>query len=254
MATSIGAQLYTVREYCKTSPDFAATLNKLRKIGYQAVQVSAVGVKDGKEVARILDGEGMVCAATHQNLQQLKDTAACLDYHQTIKCKLTAIGGYFNQEGFTVQNCSDFARDLSQAADNLSKGGLAVGYHNHSHELAKLENGQLMIDLLLEKLSKSVWFEIDTYWITHGGGDPAAWIERLAGRLPAVHLKDMSITFAREQKMSEVGSGNLNWPRILQACKSAKVHWYLVERDAGDLDPFESLKISYNNLRAMGLS
>jgi sugar phosphate isomerase/epimerase len=111
-----------------------------------------------------------------------------------------------------------------------------------------------MIDLLLEKLSKSVWFEIDTYWITHGGGDPAAWIERLAGRLPAVHLKDMSITFAREQKMSEVGSGNLNWPRILQACKSAKVHWYLVERDAGDLDPFESLKISYNNLRAMGLS
>ena len=53
--------------------------------------------------------------------------------------------------------------------------------------------------------------------------------------------------------MCEVGSGNLNWPRILDACRRAGVEWYLVERDSGDLDPFDSLKVSLDNLRAMGL-
>lgn len=54
--------------------------------------------------------------------------------------------------------------------------------------------------------------------------------------------------------MCEIGRGNLNWPRILQSCKAAGVEWYLVERDSGDLDPFESLKISYEQLRSWGLN
>jgi hypothetical protein len=53
--------------------------------------------------------------------------------------------------------------------------------------------------------------------------------------------------------MCEVGSGNLNWPAINAASSSAGVEWYLVERDSGDLDPFESLEISVRQMREMGL-
>jgi sugar phosphate isomerase/epimerase len=53
--------------------------------------------------------------------------------------------------------------------------------------------------------------------------------------------------------MAEVGEGNLNWPAILQACREAGVEWYAVEQDECQRDPFESLKISYDNLKAMGL-
>jgi len=35
--------------------------------------------------------------------------------------------------------------------------------------------------------------EIDTYWIQHGGGNPVAWIARMNGRMPVIHLKDMAI-------------------------------------------------------------
>lgn len=37
---NIGAQLYTVREFCKTLDDFALTLKKVADIGYRTVQVS----------------------------------------------------------------------------------------------------------------------------------------------------------------------------------------------------------------------
>ena len=54
-----------------------------------------------------------------------------------------------------------------------------------------------------------------------------------------------------EQVMAEIGEGNLNWPDILQACRDAEVEWYAIEQDVCRRDPFESLKISYENLRAM---
>ena len=71
--------------------------------------------------------------------------------------------------------------------------------------------------------------------------------------MPVVHLKDMVIQGRREQVMAEVGEGNLNWPAILDACREANVEWYAIEQDICQRDPFESLAISYKNLRAMGL-
>jgi len=94
---------------------------------------------------------------------------------------------------------------------------------------------------------------LDTYWIQHGGGDPVAWIRKMTGRMPVVHLKDMVIING-EQAMVEVGEGNFDWSAILHTCKEAKVEWYAVEQDVCQRDPFESLKISYENLKAMGQS
>jgi sugar phosphate isomerase/epimerase len=65
----------------------------------------------------------------------------------------------------------------------------------------------------------------------------------------------MAVTPEREQRFAEIGEGNLNWPAILAAAAESGVEWYLVEQDrCYNRDPFESLDISYRNLRAMGLS
>ncbi len=259
MASQVGAQLFTLREHCKTPSDFAETCERLRHIGFEAVQVSALGFDDAAEIKRILDDHGLRCAATHRTVDHLRETDAALDWHRTLGCELTAIGG-FGFGGATRRQWLDFIADFNRVAQRLEAAGLHVGYHNHSHELAPLTDDPASIrpddtalHLLLAELDPAVWFEIDTYWIAHGGGDPAAWIRRCQGRLPAVHVKDMTVTPTREQKMCEVGSGNLNWPAILEACREAGVQWYLIERDRGDLDPFESLRISLENLRAMGV-
>jgi len=250
----IGAQLYTLRDHLKTPPEMAKTLARVRKMGYEAVQVSGLGAVETKELAKMLDGEGLACAATHVGLDLMKDVAKCADYHHTLKCSYTAIGG-FGWDDPKLAVWKQFAADYSVIARALEPEKIYVGYHNHSHELCRISDAPLVspLELLLKECEKSVWFEIDTYWITHGGGDPAAYIERVAGRIPCVHFKDMGINGKREQFMTEVGSGNLNWPRIIESCKKAGVKWYLVERDAGLLDPFDSLKISLDNLRAMGL-
>ena len=253
----IGAQMYTLREHCKTASDIAATCKKLKDIGFDAIQASAGAFNElpADELKKILDDAGLQCVATHKKLDEMRDTNAIVDYHKTLGCELTAIGAF---KGDTADDWRKFVDEYNQLGKTLGEQGLKIGYHNHSHEWAPLgepsPNTERPIDILHEGLAKPVWFEIDTYWVAHGGGDPAAWIEAVAGQLPAVHVKDMTITADREHKMCEIGSGNLNWPRILEACRNAGVQWYLIERDSGDLDPFESLKISLENLRAMGVN
>ena len=48
--------------------------------------------------------------------------------------------------------------------------------------------------------------ELDTYWIQHGGGDPAEWVRQLKGRADIIHLKDMAMQ-GSTQRFAEVGEG-----------------------------------------------
>ena len=252
MNSSIGAQLYTLRDYTKTPDDIAKTLARVKRMGYDAVQVSAFGPIDPAELAKIFRNEGLVCAATHVPLARMKEqTQAVIDEHRLWDCHYTAIGGLFPKDA-TAQTYLDFARDFNDIGKKFAGSGVELGYHNHSHELAHFD-GKPALSLLMEKLDPSIWFEIDTYWIQHGGGDPAQWIRKVKGRIPCVHLKDMSIKPDRTQYYSEVGVGNLNWPEILKACREAGVKWYLVEQDDCYRDPFDSLETSLKNLKAMGL-
>jgi sugar phosphate isomerase/epimerase len=255
----IAAQLYTLRDVLKTPAEIAKGLKKVKQIGYDAVQLSGMGKIDPKELAGILRGEGLTCCATHIGVDRMRnETAAVIEEHQMWGCKYTATGGFF-RESFTTQDWLDFVKSYNEVAKRFEGSGITIGYHNHSHELARVDGAgagvKTALDLLIKELDRSVWMEIDTYWITHGGGDPIAWINKVAGRMPCVHLKDMSITWKREQRMAEVGEGNLNWSGILAACKRAGVQWYIVEQDnCNGRDPFDSLGMSLRNLRGMGLT
>ena len=247
----IAAQLYTLRDYTKTPADIASTMRRVKKMGYGGVQCSALGPIEPKELAKILQDEGLACVATHVAIDRLeKEASKVIDEHALWNCKWTATGGFFPKEA-TTQTWLDFANRFNGIAKQYAGSQLGVGYHNHSHELSRYD-GRTGLEIFMEQFDPSIWWEIDTYWITHGGGDPAAWIGKCEGRIPCVHVKDMGIKLDRTQFMAEVGEGNLNWPAILKACKDAGVEHLLVEQDICYRDPFESLEISLKNLKAMG--
>ena len=252
-ATQLAAQLYTLRDFCKTPKDLAESLAKVKKIGYDVVQVSGIGPISYPDLKKILDDTGITVCATHIPYQRMVDeTEKVIEEHYLIECKYPAIGGlpdeYRNAQGY-----AKFAKEATEVGKKLAKGGLRFGYHNHSFELERY--GERTGLQILYEDSDPLYFkaEIDTYWIQHGGVDPAWWIERLAGRIPLVHLKDMTVRKGTPI-MAEVGEGNLNWPAIIAACKRAGVEWYIVEQDTCERDPFESLAISFRNLKAMGIN
>jgi sugar phosphate isomerase/epimerase len=253
MASSvIGAQLYTLRDFLKTPKDIRSTLARVSEMGYETVQTSGLGPIDAAELRGVADEHQLKIVATHVGYADIKDEPQkVIDQHQTWGCRHVGIGGmpgdYRSEDGF-----HRFAVDASEAARALIDAGLTFSYHNHSFELESFGCKTGLEILADESDPETFSFEVDTYWIQHGGGNPVTWLQRLKDRMHIVHFKDMAMQ-GSEQLFAEVGEGNLEWLPIIDACKAANIEWYLIEQDRCQRDPFDSLELSLKNLRGYGL-
>lgn len=249
----VGAQLYTVRDSCKTLDGVARTFETVRRIGYRAVQVSGFGPVDPGGVARAARDAGVSIAATHMPWGRfLEDLDAVIGEHRMWDCRHAAIGG-LPSEYRSLKGLARFLEELGPVTDALAEAGMDFSYHNHSHELAWYDGKAWLARLYEQAPPERLKAEIDTYWIQAGGGDPADWVRRCAGREPLLHLKDMAVLPDRTQRFAPVGGGNLNWPAILEAAGAGGVEHLLVEQDqCYDADPFDCLAASYRFLENAG--
>ncbi|MFP4381433.1 MAG: sugar phosphate isomerase/epimerase family protein [Candidatus Sumerlaeia bacterium] len=250
----VGVQLFTLREYCKSLEDFQKTIKKVADMGYPCVQISGVANVSDEDVIKVVEDNGLTIGSTHVGWNQFTDdTDALITKHELWKCKHPAIGGIHGAKA-GPEGIREFIKELAPVAEKLKAAGMDFSYHNHSHEFVKYD-GKSIMDILFEETSADqLNFEIDTYWVQHGGSDPAMWIEKCKGRIPVVHYKDMSITADREQRFAPVGEGNLNWERIVQATLDVGAEYIFIEQDqCYDQDPFDALAASFRNLQKWGL-
>lgn len=254
----IAAQLYTLRDFTTTRVDFIESLKELKTIGYHEVQLSAVGCMNGsnpevtaKDCRAILDDLQVSAPLTHRGWDEIKDrTDECIEFHKTIGAELVAIGsipGEYRSEG--LDGYRRFVDDAEPAIAKLKAAGLFFAYHNHAFEFERMgPEGERPFQAMVGRGSPDFLFEIDTYWVVHGGIDLLELIQGLQGRIPMVHLKDMN-PFGNEIRMTPVGEGNLNWPSILAALQESGTYLGAVEQDdCYGRDPFDCLKSSLDYL------
>ncbi len=243
----IAAQLYTLRDFLKTPQDVAATLKKVKQIGFEAVQASGIGPIDTHELAKMIEGEGLVCCATHEGGKDILETPEkVVEKLEILKCKYTAYPWPHTNPASEADYIA-LAKALDKSGAVLAKAGQTLCYHNHDIEFAKY-NGRLALDILYSETSpENLQGEIDTYWVQHGGCNPVEWIKKLNKRLPLLHLKEYGYS-DKQVRMMEIGNGNLDWKAIVKAAKAAGTKWFIIEQDVCRIDPFESLKISFEYL------
>lgn len=244
----IGAQFYTIRDFCKTSEDLSESLKKIADIGYTTVQLSGTCPYDPQWMAQELSKNGLKCVITHTAPQKLTEETeqVCRD-HDILDCRYVGLGSYrFDDAQCTVDG---FLRTYLPVMDKLSGLGKYFMYHNHAMEFAKTEGKTILQQLAERTDSAKMGFTLDTYWVQVGGGDPAQWIENLSGRVPCIHLKDYSLG----AKMAVVGEGNINFDRVFEMAEKAGTQYMLVEQDnCNGEDPFDCLRRSYEFLRSRG--
>jgi len=252
---TIGAQLYTIREFTRTPEGIASSMKRVKEMDYNAVQVSGFGPVDHQKVKDIMDAEGLTICATHIRYDSLKnDLQDVIKQHKLWNCKYVGLGAMPAEYAQSAKGYVEFAKKASEIARVLADNGLRFIYHNHNFEFMKFD-GVTGIDILLNETDPEVFdFEIDTYWVQAGGANPVDWIKKVKGRMKVVHFKDMGVDSNRQAMMTEVGEGNINWPEVIKACEEIGVEWALVEQDICKRDPFESLSISLKNLKGFGLN
>ena len=118
-----GAQMYTLRDYCKTPSDSAETLKKVREIGYKVVQVSGMAEpKDAKQMKRLLDDSGLSACSTHTGYTRIvEETEKVIEEHKILGCEAVICPGLpgelHNGEGYLK-----VAKDFEKVIDINVKG------------------------------------------------------------------------------------------------------------------------------------
>lgn len=248
--SQVAAQLYTLRDFLKTPDEIHATLKKVRAIGYQAVQVSGMALIAEAELKAMLDGEGLVCCATHEATQTiLEQPETVVERLQKLDCRFTAVPSPGAYDVSTLEAAKVFAAKMNAAGKVLAQNGQTLTYHNHHFEFVRFGDKTLLELFYDETEARNLQGEIDTYWVQYGGGSTLDWCRRLNNRLPLIHLKDYGIGAEQKPVFREIGNGNLNWKEILPAAEAAGCQWFIVEQDTCEGDPFEALQTSFEFLK-----
>lgn len=181
-----GLQLYSVRDLAQRS--LRAALAQAAQLGYRTVEFAGFFGHPAKDVKAWLAEYGLTALGTHTGFTELdKDFAAVVRYHHEIGCSLLVIP-YTKPE--TQADCRTIAAKLEEYRLRLAREGIALAYHNHAHEFAKVEGGPPLWDALLAL--PELLLELDTFWAYAADEDPVFWMERLHrdNRLPVIHIKD----------------------------------------------------------------
>ncbi len=242
----LGLQLYTLRE--ELEQDFEGTLRKVAEIGYSGVEFYHFFDRTAAEVKQLLKDTGLVALGAHRPYDTLlKDTEQEIAFNLEIG-NANLIVPYLTEE---QRNWEEVAANLRIIGEKCKAGGAVLSYHNHDFEFTERFSDRTAFDFLFETVpSELLKVEMDTCWVYYGGYDPVEYINKYAGRLPIIHLKDMK---KREDGTAEtvvLGEGIVDLGAILAAAEQAGTEWAVVEQDYCSRSPLESVADSLKWVKA----
>ena len=154
-----------------------------------------------------------------------------------------------NNELVNVEEINDIYKVKIIQIVRDSQGTLVSVTSNVYSGIIPTETLEKSLDRIYENTdSKFIQGEPDIYWIQKGGQDPIMWCKKLEQRMPLLHLKDFIMINDQESFFAEIGLGNLDIKNIVKKATDSGCKWFIVEQDECRGDPFDSLRISYNNL------
>ena len=255
MFKKLGLQLFTVRDYMTDEKSIDETFARLVKMGYTEGQTAGMNI-ELPMYAELAKKHGMSIVGTHYDFVKIQnDPKATMELHDKLGTKNVGIGGMPFEARYNYDSFMKFIEDFNKCAELYAKEGYKLTYHNHSFEFIKVNGNKTAMDYLVREFdSQNISFVLDTCWVAHGGADVRFWLEKLAGRIDILHLKDIEPFYDENknvtQSFTEIGNGNIWWDGVLQVAEKIGVKHYVVEQDRRwkDGDPFKSLQISRDYL------
>lgn len=245
----VAVQLYTLRDACEKG--FDAVFERVARIGFRAVEFGGFYSESPPDLRKMLDRRALSAVSAHIGLDRLRDDIEGVVADARVLGLRYVVCPWLNED--QRRSAADYretARILQKAGERVRRDHFQLCYHHHAFEFEVFDGKTGLQWLRDETDNEMVKFQIDTYWVNAGGGDPAALIRDLDGRCAMIHLKDR----ARDGGFSEVGSGTLDFATVFEAAKSAGVGVYVVEQDTCSRDPFDCIETSLKFLKKKGIA
>lgn len=240
---SWGVQLYTLRSLIGTPELYEANhtrvLDSLKAIGFDEVELYGYS-EDGtifgvpaQQFMADLKAAGLHAISSHvQNALTPEEVESgdfskktcwwqkCLKDHQALGVDTLVYVWYEMPK--TEAQLKRMAEYMTYIGAMCHDKGIAFGYHNHDHELGKVDN-TVVLDYLIEHTAAELLFiELDVYWTVVGKANPLDYFNRYPGRFKLLHIKDQY----------EIGqSGMVAFDSIFKALDKSGAQHLIVEQE-----------------------
>jgi len=234
-------QLYTVRDHL--DKDVAGSLQRVREIGYNHVEVAGTNGLSAVEFKKLLDNARLRPISAHTGYDDVVNrTPEVVEMAHALGVKYVAIGGIDRNLTPDKAGWQACGRALDAAGARLREAGIVLNYHNHAHEFERIGD-EYPLDILMAAASpENLAAQIDTFWLRYAGLNPVGLITRYAGRCPLLHVKDM--LDVKSRAFTEMGNGIIDWREVFEAALSAGTKWFIVEQDVCRNDSMASAATS----------
>lgn len=248
MEKKFSIQVFSVRDKITDAAAINDVFKKLASYGYTGIQTAGLYGLTVEEYAAAAKAAGLEVVGTHTDWKMLLDTEEAVRFHKVLGTTNAGIGGYgpIVQATTTMEDILEFTNLANGIGEALKPHGMKFTFHHHASEFAKIGNDTIM-DILAKELNpETTSFVLDTCWLQAGCVSVTEWIQKLAGRVDILHLKDRGINKGvNEGCITELGAGNINFKEVIRVGEASGVKHYCYEQDNNHkVDSLESAKQS----------
>lgn len=237
--TDPGLQLYSLRDDFKK--DVPGTLKKVQGFGIRLVELAGTYEVPPAKFKEMLTAHGLQPVSAHFPYERFRDDPEGVVHEaKTLGVQYAGCAWIPHSAAFDEKECRVAIEVFNRAGAVLAKHGLKFFYHIHGYEFQPHGQGTLFDLLMSETKPEHVSYEMDTFWVVYPGQSPVTLLGKYGGRFELMHVKDMKkgVKTGDLSGKSDVsndvtlGTGQMNWPAILQAAEKAGVKHYFIEDES----------------------
>lgn len=189
-AQEVGIQLYSLRNQFKT--DVPGTLKIINDWGITNLEGGGTYGLPMEEFQGLLKKNNLDVVSVGAGYDDLKDgnVDKIIENAKAFGAKYVMCA-WISHEGnnFDIAKTKEATEVFNTAGKKLKEAGLTLAYHAHGYEFRPYEDGTLFD--YMAKNAEHFAFEMDVYWVQHGGEDPLSLLNRYPDKFVLLHLKDM---------------------------------------------------------------
>ncbi len=230
---TFGIQLYTLRDLVPT--DIMGVVSSLSTFGYRQIE----GYEGDRglwwgftplEFKNRIQDVGIKMVSSHCNylvdLDQKAEQAAMVGLEYLI---CPSVGPQKSMDDWKRVTDS-----FNTAGSICKKHGIRFAYHNHEYSFIAF-SGMIPHDYIMANTDAStVDHEMDIYWVVTSGADPEAFLTKYKNRFRLCHIKDRIIGSAERDASCDLGTGMINYPKILRTALDNGMKHFIIEQERYD--------------------
>jgi sugar phosphate isomerase/epimerase len=256
----LGLQMWSLRENTKAH-GYVSSLDHVK--GWEIPEIEGGLVTPGMNSAEVLAAlaeRGLKMPSAHISYEALtQDLEASVVTAKELGLDFVICPWIPHSGGFTRATMEKAAADFNRAGAAFRAAGIKFGYHPHGYEFHPTATpGETLLDDLIRACNpEDVCFEMDVFWVVHGGGDPVALLNKYAGRWMGLHIKDirkgaptgLTTGHAPESDNVAVGTGAIDWVAVLRTAENVGAKYFIIEDESSA--PMENIPLSLEYLRTL---